>query len=199
VRWLQKNFKVIAIAESFKLEDGFAVYAGVLARRDGLVEKAAYELATLGGTDGTEKALRIARALNRPDVHMVMLGGCIVSYYNWIDGETIWRELGLPTACYLFEKPEGDVRAALEKLFPDWRERWENISRLGPSVEFAYPDGPKVYVRSWGLDPRDAYRAALLSRRYGKIPEPLRIAKTIAEAARVFLEKYRGKTTPVIL
>lgn len=191
MKWLQKNFKAIAVAESFRLEDGYSVYAGVLARRDGYVEKAAYAVASLGGADGTEEAIRIVESLKRPDVHVVMLDGCIVSFYNWIDGEEIWRRTGLPTACYVFEKPEGNIKAALEKLFPDWQERWGNISRLGPVVEFAYPEGGRIFIRSWGFDPKDAYKAALAARRHGKRPEPLRIAQVMAEAARRFLEQRR--------
>ncbi|MEL9990770.1 MAG: DUF99 family protein [Thermoproteus sp.] len=186
--WLQKDFRVIGIAESFKLEEGRSIYAGVLMRRDGYVEAAAYSMAKLGGTDGTEAALIIAKSLKRPDVHMIMLDGCIVSFYNWIDGEVLWNETGLPTACYIFERPEGDVEAALRKLFPsDWQDRLAHISRLGRPVEYIYPDGGRIYIRAWGLAPKDAYRAALLTRRYGRRPEPLRVARILAGAAREFL------------
>ncbi|AEA13099.1 hypothetical protein TUZN_1632 [Thermoproteus uzoniensis 768-20] len=187
--WLQKNFRVIGIAESFRLGEGRSIYAGVLMRRDGYIEAVAYGEATLGGVDGTAAALTVVERLRRPDIHMVMLDGCIVSFYNWIDGEAIWMNTGLPTACYVFEKPEGDVEAAVKKLFPDGPSRWERISRLGRPVEFAYPDGGRLYVRSWGLPPGDAYRAALLTRRYGKRPEPLRVARLLASAMRETLRR----------
>lgn len=191
--WLQKNFRVVGIAESFKLADGRSVYAGVLMRRDGYMEAVAYGNATLGGTDGTDATLSIIRKLKRPDVHMVMLDGCIVSYYNWIDGESIWINAGLPTACYIFERPEGDVKAAISKLFPDWRNRWEYISKLGKPIEFVYPDGGRVYVRAWGLSPKDAFKAALLTRKYGKKPEPLRVAKLLASALREHIARGEAR------
>lgn len=189
--WLQKNFRVVGIAESFRLADGRSIYAGVLMRRDGYIEAVAYSSATLGGNDGTHAALTIVNRLKRPDVHMVMLDGCIVSYYNWIDGESIWISAGLPTACYIFEKPEGDVRGAISKLFPDWQERWAHISKLGAPIEFVYPDGGRIYVRAWGLSPTDAFRAALLTRRHGKMPEPLRIAKLLASALREHIAEHK--------
>jgi endonuclease V-like protein UPF0215 family len=187
--WLQKNFRVIGVAESFRLEEGRSIYAGVLARRDGYIEAVAYGSATLGGVDGTDAALAVVSKLRRPDVHMVMLDGCIVSFYNWIDGEVIWTSTGLPTACYVFERPEGDIEAAVKKLFPDWPSRLAHISRLGSPTEFVYPDGGRLYVRSWGLPPGDAYRAALLTRRYGRRPEPLRIARLLAHAMRETLRR----------
>ena len=71
-RFLQKNFKTLAIAESFKVEDGFSVLAGVVARRDGTVEAVAVDTATVGGTDATEAAVRIAERLLKPDVSIIM-------------------------------------------------------------------------------------------------------------------------------
>jgi Uncharacterized conserved protein len=179
---------VVAIAESFRLDDGFSVYAGVLARRDGVVEEVAFGLATLGGTDGTEVASKILRALVRPDVAMVMLDGCVVSFYNWIDGETLWRRYGKPVACYVFEEPEGRVEDAVKKLFQDWEVRVEAYRRLGPPIPYYTKTGYKIYVRSWGIDPADAGKAAEASMKYGKMPEPLRVAKIIAGGARNFLK-----------
>ncbi len=190
--WLQKNFRVIGIAESFKLGEKYSIYAGVLMRRDGYIESVAYGYATLGGTDGTNTALTIVNKLKRPDVHMVMIDGCIVSYYNWIDGENIWINAGMPVACYIFEKPSGDVEKALRKLFPDWLDRWKHISKLGPPIEFVYPEGGRIYVRAWGLSPSEAFRAALLTRRHGKRPEPLRVARLLAGA---FRETLAGSKT----
>ncbi|CCC82472.1 DUF99 family protein [Thermoproteus tenax] len=189
--WLQKNFRTIAVAESFRLDEGYSIYAAVLARRDGYIESAAFGRAKLGGTDGTQVALEVIRRIKRPDVHVIMLDGCIVSFYNWIDGEIVWRETGLPTVCYVFEEPEGDIKSALMKIFDDWEIRWQNISKMGNPVEFRYPDGGRVFVRAWGLSPRDAFRLAALTRKYGNKPEPLRVAKILASAGREFWESER--------
>jgi endonuclease V-like protein UPF0215 family len=180
---------VAAIAESFALSDGYSIYAGVLARRDGAVEDVALATATLGGTDGTEAASNILDALLRPDVAMIMLDGCVVSFYNWIDGEELWRRYGKPVACYVFEKPEGRVEDAVRKLFPDWQARVEALRRLGPPTPYYTKTGYKIYVRSWGIDPVDAGKAAEACMRFGKVPEPLRVAKIIAAGARQFLKK----------
>lgn len=193
-RLLQKNFKVVAVAESFVLQDGYSVYAGVLARRDGVVEEVALDLATLGGTDGTEAASRILEALLRPDVAMVMLDGCVVSFYNWIDGEALWRRFGRPVACYIFEEPEGRVEEAARKLFMDWERRVEAFRRLGQPVPYYTRGGYRIYVRSWGMDPADAGKAAELCTKFGKMPEPIRVAKIIAGGARKFLKNARAKS-----
>ncbi|ABL88355.1 protein of unknown function DUF99 [Pyrobaculum islandicum DSM 4184] len=192
-RLLQKNFKVVAIAESFSLEDGYSIYAGVLARRDGVVEEVAFDIATLGGTDGTESVSRILKAVLRPDVGLVMLDGCVVSFYNWIDGEELWKRFRKPVACYVFEEPEGRVEEAVRKLFTDWEKRVEAYRRLGPPVPYYMRSGYKIYVRAWGIDPIDAGRAAELCTKFGKMPEPLRIAKIVASGARQFLKTIRMK------
>jgi hypothetical protein len=188
--FLQKNFKVVAIAESFKLDDKHSIYAGVLARRDGAVEDVALATATLGGTDGTEAASNILDALLRPDVAMVMLDGCVVSFYNLIDGEVLWRRYGKPVACYVFEEPEGRVEDAVKKLFPDWEARLEALRKLGSPIPYYTKTGYKIYIRAWGLDPVDAGRAAEACMKFGKWPEPIRVAKAVASGVRRFYETF---------
>ncbi len=182
----------MAIAESFQLSDGYSVYAGVRARRDGVVEDAAFALAKIGGTDGTSAASKILEALLSRDVSLVMLDGCIVSFYNWVDGEALYAKFKKPVACYVFEEPEGRVEEAVRKLFTDWEVRIEAIKKLGPPTVYYTKSGYKIYIRAWGIDPVDAGRAAEYCTGFGKIPEPLRVAKIIAGAARQFL-KTLGK------
>ncbi|MFN7105028.1 MAG: DUF99 family protein [Pyrobaculum sp.] len=176
----------MAIAESFKLEDGVSIYAGVLTRRDGVVEEVALDMAKLGGVDGTAAAMRILDKLLRPDVSMVMLDGCVVSFYNWIDGGALWQKYRKPVACYVFEE-------AAKKLFQDWQERVEAYRRLGLPTLYHSKRGYRLYVRAWGIDPRDAGRAAEVCTKFGKMPEPIRVAKLVAGGVRQFLK--RGKTS----
>jgi len=179
----------LAIAESFKVEDGFSVLAGVVARRDGTVEAVAVDTATVGGTDATEAAVRIAERLLKPDVSIIMLDGCVVSFYNWIDGEALWRRFGVPVACYVFEDPEGRVEEAVKKLFKDWELRIEAIRRLGWPTPYYTKSGYKIYIRSWGIDPADAGRAAELCAKFGKWPEPIRVAQLVASGVREYLSR----------
>ncbi len=180
---------MVAIAESFKLEDRFSIYAGVLARRDGFVEDVVFDTATLGGVDGTEAASRILKTLARPDVNLVMLDGCIVSFYNWIDGESLWQRFGKPVACYIFEEPRGEVEKAVRKLFSDWQRRLEAYTKLGQPAPYYTKSGYKIYIRAWGIDYLDAGRAAEATIKQGKLPEPIRIAKILASGARKFLKQ----------
>ncbi|AFA40363.1 hypothetical protein Pogu_2336 [Pyrobaculum oguniense TE7] len=186
-KFLSKNFKVVAIAESFRFEDGFSVYAGVRATRDAVVEDAAFAVAKIGGKDGTGAAENIIAMLMRPDVSILMLDGCIVSFYNWIDGEALYAKFQKPVACYVFEEPEGRVEEAVKKLFPDWPERLRAIERLGSPIPYYTKAGYKIYVRSWGIDPVYAGKAAELAMKLGKMPEPLRVARIMAAGARALL------------
>lgn len=186
-KFLSKNFKVVAIAESFRFEDGFSVYAGVRATRDAVVEDAAFAVAKIGGKDGTGAAENIIAMLMRSDVSIIMLDGCIVSFYNWIDGEALYAKFQKPVACYVFEEPEGRVEEAVKKLFPDWPDRLKAIKKLGDPTPYWTKAGYRIYVRSWGIDPLYAGKAAELAMKLGKMPEPLRIARIMAAGARTLL------------
>jgi endonuclease V-like protein UPF0215 family len=45
-------------------------------------------------------------------------------------------------------------------------------------------------VRSWGIDPVDAGKAAEACMRFGKVPEPLRVAKIVASGVRRFYKTF---------
>lgn len=154
-----------------------------------MVEDVAFTTATVGGVDGTEAATKILNNLARPDVSLIMLDGCVVSFYNWIDGETLWRRFGKPVACYVFEEPRGKVEDAVRKIFPDWPQRLEAIKKMGDPTPYYTKSGYKIYIRSWGIDPIDAGRAAEAMTKVGKIPEPIRIAKILAWNVREFLKR----------
>ncbi|MEM1598123.1 MAG: DUF99 family protein [Pyrobaculum sp.] len=181
----------MALAESFRLEDGFSVFAGVVARRDGVLEDVAFALATVGGVDATEAAASIIQRLLKPDVSIIMLDGCLVSFYNWVDGEELWRRFETPVACYVFEEPEGRAEEAVKKLFNDWESRVAAIKKLGPPTPYYTRGGYKIYVRAWGIDPIDAGKAAEAATKFGRMPEPIRMAQLIARGARPFVASIR--------
>ncbi len=157
------------------------------ARRDGTLEDVAVDMAKLGGVDGTAAAMRILDKLLKPDISIVMLDGCVVSFYNWIDGEALWLKYGKPVACYVFENPAGRVEDAVRKLFADWERRVEAYRRLGVPTRHNTKWG-YIYVRSWGIDPHDAGVAAQVLMKHGKLPEPIRVAKIVARGVRQFFK-----------
>ncbi len=179
----KEGVRALGVAESFKPGMVKSVLTGVVMRGDFVIDGIVFDTATIGGLDAAESVIRLFKRLNRNDVHIIIIDGCIISWYNIVDLEAISVETGLPAICISFEEPTGNVEMAIRKLFPnDADKRLDVYRRLGKPREVVFPGGLRMYVRFVGID----YKAvrAVLKRflREGKRPEPIRIARLIANA-----------------
>ncbi len=179
----KKAVRAIGIAESFVLEYPLSVLCGVVYRSDGVVDGVYIDYTTVGGDDATEVIARLIAASKRLDVHIVLLDGCILSWYNIVDLARLYESIKMPVVALAFEEIEGDVEAAIRRLFsPEIAERKISLFKRLPApirVETNY--GP-VYARVVGLPESPKLIKVVLSRftREGKKPEPIRIAKLVA-------------------
>jgi len=176
-----KRFRVLAIAESFTLNAPKSVYAGVVGPRDGEIEDVVMGLATVGGLDSTDTILGMIRRLNRRDIQLLLLDGCILSWYNVVDVERLAE--AMPVICLTFEEPSGNVENAIRKLFPaDSEERLRRLAKLKNPIMLLI-DGARIWVRAWGLDLRTVIRVLELLPRVGSVPYHIRVARRVARAA----------------
>ncbi len=179
----KKAIRALGIAESFRLSGRRSVLAGVVCRSDGIIDGVCVDLATVGGLDATESVIRIYGRLDRRDVHVIMLDGCIISWYNIVDLEEVHRRTGVPVISITFERAEGDVERAIRTIFCEDSERRASIFRRLPRPQTVIlRSGEEVYVRCVGIDVRHAEIVLNKFTREGKRPEPIRIAKLIANA-----------------
>jgi len=179
----KKAFRTLGISESFvKGLSRRSVLAGVVARSDGIIDGFVFSRATVGGMDATDKIIEMYKALNRFDINVLMLNGCVISWYNVIDLERIYRELSLPLICVTYEESEGLEKYFLE-LFPsDCTKRIEIYRRNGPRTPIILRTGHKVYIRFFGMSLEEAKGILNKLTLHGAIPEPLRIARLLARA-----------------
>lgn len=179
----KKAFRTLGISESFvKGLSRRSVLAGVVARSDGIIDGFVFSRATVGGMDATDKIIEMYKALNRFDINVLMLNGCVISWYNVIDLERIYRELSLPLICVTYEESEGLEKYFLE-LFPsDCTKRIEIYRRNGPRTPIILRTGHKVYIRFFGTSLEEAKGILNKLTLHGAIPEPLRIARLLARA-----------------
>ncbi len=179
----KKGVRVLGIAESFRKGVGEkAVLAGVVMRVDLIIDGIVLGECAVGGLDATERIIEMYRSLEREDVMAMMLNGCIISWFNVIDLRKLHEETKLPIISVTYN-PSPGIREYFIKYFPeDWKTRVEIYERNGPRIEITNKNKLKLYVRSVGLKPEDA--AKLLDRYtlFGRIPEPLRVAKLIAHS-----------------
>jgi len=179
----KKAFRTLGISESFvKGLSKRSVLAGVVARSDGIIDGFVFSRATVGGMDATDKIIEMYKALNRFDINVLMLNGCVISWYNVIDLERIYRELSLPLICVTYEESEGLEKYFLE-LFPsDCTKRIEIYRRNGPRTPIILRTGHKVYIRFFGMSLEEAKGILNKLTLHGAIPEPLRIARLLARS-----------------
>ncbi len=177
------------MAESFRLGGlPWSVFAGIVMRKDLIVDGAALGLATVGGDDATDVILRMYRELRREDVNLIMVSGAVVSWFNIVDPERIWSETGRPVLVLTYRTSRG-LEDVIRRRFGDrWREKLEAYRRLGPRERVVLHTGFPVYVRAAGISGREVSRALNDFTIHGRYPEPVRVAGLLARAALRLME-----------
>jgi uncharacterized protein len=81
----KRGIRALAIAESFKADCRYAVLAGVVMRRDMIIDGVVMSKSTLGGDDATQNIIAMYQNMHRNDINCIFLGGIIISvqYSGW--------------------------------------------------------------------------------------------------------------------
>jgi endonuclease V-like protein UPF0215 family len=175
--------RVFAVAESFKKNTIRSLLAGVVMRRDLVVDGMAFGTATIGGDDATESIISMHKSLDRDDVNCIMLDGLVISMYNIIDGEKVSAMTGLPVIAVTFEDSPG-LDSAIKHHFPDsWQDKMAQYERLGKRERVTLKTGKHLYIRCWDLDTKRAVSVLNAFTLQGALPEPVKVAKLAARSA----------------
>jgi len=178
---LQKSgIRVLGIAESCSSRER-SFLCGVVMRRDLHVDGFTFGTVTVGGDDATDEIIRMIRDLDRQDLNLIMLSGCVIAWYNIIDPAVIHKEVDLPVICVSYEESEG-LDEHIKHHFPGDEERVARYHNLGDRTEVHLPTGYSLYARGWGVTEKELTRACVLFTHHGKIPEPLRVARIAARS-----------------
>lgn len=177
---------MFAVAESFVRSSRWSVLAGVVMRRDLVVDGMAFGRAAVGGDDATDAILAMHRSLGRSDINCILLGGLVMSMYNIVDGERVAAETELPVVAVTFEdSQEGVVEGAIRHHFGDAgiEAKLAQYRRLGRRDRTVLKTGKPLYIRCWGTTTRQAMSLLNAFTLQGALPEPVKVAKVAARAA----------------
>ena len=187
----KKGIRVFGIAESFNKFDTRkkSTLAGVVMRRDLIIDGIAFGNATLKGNDSTENILSMFKSLKRDDVNCIMLDGLIISMYNIVDGELIQNKTGLPVIAITFEDSKG-LEDNIRYHFPDESKlKLEQYGKLGKRDRVMLKTGKPLFIRYWGLTLKRAVAILDSFTLQGSIPEPIRVTKLAARGVAEALQQ----------
>jgi endonuclease V-like protein UPF0215 family len=184
----KKGLRVLGIAESFRGRER-STLAGVVMRKDLLIDGAAFAGVTVGGMDATDAVLAIVAGLSRRDINCMMIGGCVIAWYNIIDPATIAEEAGMPVIVVTYEESEG-LEDDIRHHFPDDAGRLAAYRDLGERTPLVLSNGQRIFIRAWGIGETEAARICDAFTDQGKVPEPVRVARIMARAAMRHCEPF---------
>jgi endonuclease V-like protein UPF0215 family len=174
----KKGLRALGIAESYS---GRSVsrLAGVVMRKDLRIDGFGFSTITVGGMDATTSILHMVHDLERSDINVIMLSGCVLAWFNIINPALIAQETGIPIICVTYEHSEGLI-ADICHHFPGDYVRISAYENLGERVPVELHTHQTIFIRAWGLDQQEAGKLCNDFTLEGKIPEPLRVARLCA-------------------
>ncbi len=174
----KKGLRALGIAESYTGRS-LSRIAGVVMRKDLHIDGFIFSMVTVGGMDATASVLQMVQNLERRDINVVMLSGCVIAWFNIINPDQIAQETGIPVICVTYEDSEG-LGADIRHHFPDDAARISAYENLGKRIPVELHTRQTIFIRAWGIDHKDAARLCNDFTHEGKIPEPLRVARLCA-------------------
>lgn len=174
----KKGLRALGIAESYTGR-ACSDLAGVVMRKDLRIDGFSFGRVTVGGMDATETVLGMVRDLDRTDLNVILLSGCVIAWFNILDPSRINETTGIPVICVTYEDSYG-LLEDIRHHFPGDGDRVEAYLRLGERHAVEFSPGLVSFIRSWGIGTDDAARLCRDFTLEGKIPEPLRVARLCA-------------------
>ena len=177
----KKGLRGLAIAESFTQNSKNSVLAGVVMRRDFVIDGFVFVKATLEGSDATDEILKMYKKLSRPDISYLLISGIIISMYNIVDLKKISETLDLPVIGITYQESEG-IEDAIKHHFPDsYESKISQYKNLEEREKITLHTSYDVYVRREGCSLSDVQHLLDELTLQGSFPEPLRVAQMLAK------------------
>lgn len=177
----KKGLRALGIAESYS---GRSVsrLAGVVMRKDLRIDGFIFSTVTVGGMDATASVLHMVHELERSDINIILLSGCVIAWFNILNPALINQKTGIPVICVTYEASEGIIED-IRHHFPDDNVRIPAYKSLGERIPVELHTHQTLFIRAWGIDNQDAAKLCNDFTLEGKIPEPLRVARLCARHA----------------
>ena len=176
----KKGLRGLAIAESFKHGDKRSRLAGVIIRRDFIVDGFVFGHCTIEGDDATDTILDMYKRLDRDDINFIMISGLVIALYNIIDIKKINQVTKLPVIAVTYGESEG-LEDAIKHHFPqDYESKIMQYKKLGARTPITLHTGYRLYLRAEGCLIVEAQRLVDGFTLQGSNPEPFRLAQLVA-------------------
>lgn len=181
----KKAIRALGIAESFNQEDALSTLAGVVMRSDLVIDGVALGKMQVSGFDSTSSILKLYHKLARNDINAILLGGSILSLYNIVDVDQIFKEIHLPVIALSFKKSKSDISRNILERFPAKiaERKIKQLQKLGEPREVLLSTGYRVHIRAAGVSDLQAKRLLDRFTLQGAVPEPVRVSRLFAKVA----------------
>ncbi|MGI0088540.1 MAG: DUF99 family protein [Nitrosotalea sp.] len=182
LRLEKKGLRGLAIAESFRETDLKSKLAGVVMRRDFVIDGFVFGKATIEGDDATDTMISMYDKLNRNDISFILISGLIISMYNIVDMTKLWKKIKIPIIGVTYEESDG-MEEAIRHHFPNsYESKIIQYQNLGTRTKISLRTKHDIYLRVEGCDIKEAKKLLDAFTLQGAIPEPLRVAQILAKA-----------------
>jgi hypothetical protein len=168
-----------------------SVLAGAVVRADRVADGFSFGTCTVGGTDATAAVGQLFADLDREDVQYVIVAGVAPAWFNVVDVGAVHDSVERPVLSVSFEDSPG-LGDALREQFSGATldDRLATYRSLPPRRRVDVGDDA-VFVRAVGVDDAEAARIVRAFTPTGGRPEPLRVARLAARAAREWRARDR--------
>ena len=180
IRLEKKGLRGLAIAESFKETDTTSKLAGIVMRRDFIIDGFVFGHAKIEGDDSTDSILAMYNKLGRDDISFFLISGLIISMYNIVDIKKLSTECKIPVIGVTYEESSG-IEDAIKFHFPNsYESKIKQYKNLGSRTKISLHTEHDLYVRVEGCEVNEAKRLLDAFTLQGAMPEPLRVAQLLA-------------------
>lgn len=182
LRLEKKGLRGLAIAESFRETDLKSKLAGVVMRRDFVIDGFVFGNATIEGDDATDAVISMYEKLDRNDISFILVSGLIISLYNIVDMIKLWKKTKIPIIGVTYGESDG-MEDAIKHHFPNsYESKIAQYRNLGTRTKISLHTKHDIYLRVEGCDIKEAKKLLDTFTLQGAIPEPLRVAQILAKA-----------------
>lgn len=178
----KSGIRVLGVAESFVRSEQVSRLAGIVMRGDLRIDGLALARITVGGDDATSGVLSIFDRLDRSDINVILLNGNVISWFNIIDTDEVFRRTGKPLISLTYEESPG-LEEYIREYFVEPEEKLQRYYALGRRIPVMVRTGYEVYVRTQGTSIEEAVSILNRFTLDGRTPEPIRVARMMARAA----------------
>ena len=189
----KKAIRALGIAESFSPNDRLSTLAGVVIRSDLVIDGFGMGSLKVSGSDATDAILSLFEKMKRNDINVLLLSGSVLSLYNIIDVDTLYKQIKTPILALTFKKSKSDLERNIKAKFDPQEARVKTrlLQKLGRPERFKLKTGYPIFVRSAGVTNIEVKKILDKFTLQGAIPEPIRVARLLSKEIALF-EKHMG-------